>query len=66
MTASALVTGKIDLPRGATPVVLTFDDSTRSQAALLPDGRIDPDSAVGIMLEFASDHPDFGLPARST
>jgi hypothetical protein len=59
ITASALVTGKIDLPRGATPVVLTFDDSTASQAALLPDGRIDPASAVGIMLEFARDHPDF-------
>jgi hypothetical protein len=59
VTASALATGTIDLPRGATPVVLTFDDSTKSQAALLPDGRIDPDSAVGIMLEFARDHPDF-------
>jgi hypothetical protein len=59
VTASALVTGKIELPRGATPVVLTFDDSTKSQAALLPNGRIDPDSAVGIMLEFARDHPDF-------
>ena len=59
VTASALATGKIDLPRGATPVVLTFDDSTTSQAALLPNGRIDPESAVGIMLEFARDHADF-------
>ena len=59
VTASALANGEIDLPRGATPVVLTFDDSTKSQAALLPDGRIDPDSAVGIMLELARDHPDF-------
>jgi hypothetical protein len=59
VTASALTTASIDLPRGATPVVLTFDDSTTSQAALLEDGSIDPDSAVGIMLEFARDHPDF-------
>ena len=59
VTASALVMGRIDLPRGASPVVLTFDDSATSQAALLEDGRIDPDSAVGIMLEFARDHPDF-------
>jgi hypothetical protein len=59
ITASALATGKIRLPRGATPVALTFDDSTTSQAALLPDGTIDPDSAVGIMLEFARDHADF-------
>ena len=66
MTASALVTGKIDLPRGASPVVLTFDDSATSQAALLEDGRIDPDSAVGIMLEFARDHPDFRPAGRST
>ena len=59
VTASALATGKIDLPHGGSPVVLTFDDSSSSQAALLDDGRIDPDSAVGIMLDFARDHPDF-------
>jgi hypothetical protein len=59
VTASALVTGQIDLPRGATPVVLTFDDSTTSQAALLPSGAIDPDSAIGILLDFARAHPDF-------
>jgi hypothetical protein len=59
VTASALATGTIDLPRGASPVVLTFDDSAKSQAALLEDGRIDPDSAVGIMLDFAREHPDF-------
>ena len=53
VTASALATGTIDLPRGASPVVLTFDDSAKSQAGLLEDGRIDPDSAVGIMLDFA-------------
>ena len=66
VTASALVMGRIDLPRGASPVVLTFDDSATSQAALLEDGRIDPDSAVGIMLEFARDHPDSGPQGRST
>ena len=59
VTASALAAGTIDLPRGASPVVLTFDDSATSQAALLEDGRIDPDSAVGIMLDFAREHPDF-------
>ncbi len=59
VTASTVATGKIDLPRGASPVVLTFDDSSSSQAALLEDNRIDPDSAVGIMLDFAREHPDF-------
>ena len=52
-----MATGTIDLPRGASPVVLTFDDSAKSQAGLLEDGRIDPDSAVGIMLDFAREHP---------
>jgi hypothetical protein len=61
VTASDYVNGTMDVPRGATPVVLTFDDSTVSQAALLPSGRIDPESAVGIMLEFSREHPDFRL-----
>ena len=39
--------------------MLTFDDSTTSQAALLPNGSIDPRSAVGIMLDFARAHPEF-------
>jgi hypothetical protein len=59
VTASAYVTGHMNVPRGATPVVLTFDDSSASQARLLPGGGFDPDSAVGIMLEFAREHPDF-------
>ena len=57
--ASDLVNGTLDVPRGTTPVVLTFDDATNNQAALLEDGRIDPDTAVGIMLEFARSHPGF-------
>jgi hypothetical protein len=54
-----LVEGDIDVPAGMTPVVLTFDDSTREQAAHTPDGDIDPDTAIGILLEFAEEHPDF-------
>jgi hypothetical protein len=57
--ASDLVNGTLDVPRGTTPVVLAFDDATNNQAALLDDGRIDPDTAVGIMLEFARTHPGF-------
>jgi hypothetical protein len=59
VTAADVVNGTIDIPKGTTPVVLTFDDSTSTQAALLDDGTIDPDTAVGIMLEFAEEHPDF-------
>jgi hypothetical protein len=57
--ASDLVNGTLDVPRGTTPVVLTFDDATNNQAALLEDGRIDPDTAAGIMLDFARSHPGF-------
>jgi peptidoglycan/xylan/chitin deacetylase (PgdA/CDA1 family) len=58
VTAAQLVSGEIDLPAGRSPVVLTFDDSTVSQYAELPDGRVDPASAVGILLEVAARHGD--------
>lgn len=55
--------GWIDLPAGTHPVVLTFDDGTEGQFRYLsgPGGqpRVDPDSAVGILLGFAREHPDF-------
>jgi hypothetical protein len=54
-----LVSGDIDVPAGTTPVVLTFDDSTREQFAYDDDGEIHPESAVGILLDFAEEHDDF-------
>jgi peptidoglycan/xylan/chitin deacetylase (PgdA/CDA1 family) len=57
--ASDLVAGTIDVPKGTTPVVLTFDDATTNQAALAADGRIDPSTAAGILLEFAKTHSGF-------
>jgi hypothetical protein len=59
INASALVTGKIDIPAGKRPVVMTFDDSTTSQFGLLADGNVKPDTEVGIMMAFAQKHPDF-------
>jgi hypothetical protein len=59
VTASAFVNGRMNVARGTTPVVMTFDDSTTNQASLLEDGSIDPDSAVGIMLDYAREHPEF-------
>ncbi len=56
-----LVTGHLDVPKGKTPVVLTFDDSTKEQFSYLPDGRINPETAIGIMLDFAATHPGFEL-----
>lgn len=51
------------VPAGRTPVVLTFDDSTPGQYAVDPAGRVDPRSAVGIMLEFTRKYPDFPVAA---
>ena len=59
ISAADMVTGRIDVPAGKTPVVLTFDDSSPEQFSLLPDGKVDPETAVGIMLAFARKHPGF-------
>ncbi len=53
-----LVDGVIDIPAGTSPVVLTFDDSSPSQFSYLDNGQIDPDTAVGILLEVAAQYPD--------
>jgi peptidoglycan/xylan/chitin deacetylase (PgdA/CDA1 family) len=61
---TAYLDGKIALPAGTTPVILTFDDSSPGQFRYLrgPDGTwaIDPDCAVGILEAFAREHPGFG------
>ena len=59
ITAADLVNRTIDIPAGKKPVVMTFDDGDASQFRLLPNGDVDPDTAVGIMLAFARKHPDF-------
>jgi peptidoglycan/xylan/chitin deacetylase (PgdA/CDA1 family) len=48
------------VPAGKRPVVLTFDDSDPGQFRVLPDGRIDPFSAVGILEKYKKEHPEFG------
>lgn len=60
VNASALVTGKIDIPKGKKAIVFTFDDSTSSQFGLEPDGSVKPDTSVGIMMKFAETHAGFG------
>jgi Polysaccharide deacetylase len=47
--ARGFARGRVDVPAGATPVVLTFDDSTPGQFALRSDGRLDPECAAGIL-----------------
>ncbi len=61
-----LVDGRIALPAGTTPVVLTFDDSSPGQFRYIEkngDLAIDPECAVGILQAFARRHPDFGSKA---
>ncbi len=53
------------VPAGKRPVVLTFDDSSIGQFRILPDGTVDPDSAVGILLAFHQAHPA-DWPLRAT
>ncbi|MEV8527286.1 polysaccharide deacetylase family protein [Streptomyces sp. NPDC052000] len=59
VTAREFSSGKIDIPAGTHPVVLTFDDSTATQFHLGADGRPASDTAVGILLDVARKHPGF-------
>jgi len=55
--------GEMALPAGTSPVIFTFDDSLLSQVKLeKQDGKwvAAADSAVGVMLQFKQEHPDFG------
>jgi len=58
---SDVLANHIDLPLGTSPVVFTFDDSYSSQLWWSADGTPAPDSAVGILQQFAAEHPDFGV-----
>ena len=53
---------RIDIPAGMSPVVLVFDDATPSQFSYVERGgrlEVDPNSAVGILLDFHKRHPDW-------
>ncbi len=59
--------GKINLEAGMKPVVLTFDDGRQNNFNMIEDQTgewiIDPDSAVGILVDFHEENPDFPLEA---
>ena len=57
--ASEYLANKMSLPPGASPVVMTFDDSQPTQLKLKKDGTVDPECAIGIWMDFAKAHPDF-------
>jgi len=57
------IEGKIALPAGTTPVILTFDDSSPGQFRYIQRGNdwvIDPECGIGILEAFAREHPGFG------
>jgi len=63
---NALLDGRITVPAGTTPVVLTFDDSSPGQFRYIETNgsfEIDPKCAVGILEAFLKDKPDFGRAA---
>jgi peptidoglycan/xylan/chitin deacetylase (PgdA/CDA1 family) len=59
ITTAELAAGRIDIPAGKHPVVLTFDDGDPTTITLGPDGTPAPGSAVRILLDVAAAHPGF-------
>lgn len=62
VTISQILDRKIDLPRGLSPIVFVFDDASPSQFSYIErNGKleIDPQSGVGIWLDFRKTHPDW-------
>ena len=66
ISMSNYVDGKINVPAGKTPFVMTFDDSSQGQFRYLKQGDklvIDPQCAIGMMEQFKKEHPDFPMTA---
>ncbi|MQY02240.1 polysaccharide deacetylase family protein [Actinomadura macrotermitis] len=59
ITAAELVSGRIDVPAGRHPVVLTFDDSSPGHFGLDARGQVEPDTAVAILEDVARRNPGF-------
>ncbi len=62
VTVSQILDRKIDLPRGLSPIVFVFDDASPSQFSYIERSgklEIDPQSGLGIWLDFRKTHPDW-------
>lgn len=62
ISIAELVDKQFDLPRGLSPIVFVFDDASPGQFSYIERAgkvEIDPGSAVGIWLDFASQHSDW-------
>ena len=63
---NALLEGRVTVPAGTTPVVLTFDDSSPGQFRYIDRNgtlEIDPKSGIGVLEAFIKERPDFGRAA---
>lgn len=60
ITAANFVAGRIDIPAGAHPVVLSFDDGSDTQFAFDAQGQGPaPNTAVALIMEVAKAYPSF-------
>ncbi|GAA4084017.1 polysaccharide deacetylase family protein [Actinomadura miaoliensis] len=59
ITAGEFAAGRVDVPAGRHPVVLTFDDSTPGHFALDAHGNPAPDTVVSVLTEVARQYPGF-------
>ena len=60
---NALLDGRVTVPAGTTPVILTFDDSSPGQFRYVSKNggfEIDPKSGMGVLEAFLKERPDFG------
>lgn len=56
-----LVENRMHVPKGKRPIVLTFDDGRPTQFRYLPNGKLDPNCAVGVLVDFHHRHPDWPM-----
>ena len=59
---SQLLDRKFDLPKGLSPVVVVFDDASPGQFSYIERNgklQLDPNSAMGIWLDFNKKHPEW-------
>lgn len=62
ITVRQLVAKQVDVGRGLTPVVITFDDASPGQFRYVEKGDsliVDPTSALGVWEAFAKKHPEW-------
>ncbi|HUQ20959.1 MAG TPA: polysaccharide deacetylase family protein [Gemmatimonadaceae bacterium] len=62
VTISQILDRKIDLPKGLSPIAFVFDDASPEQFSYIERNgqlEIDPQSGIGIWVDFQKKHPDW-------